>query len=73
MLFRDDSLNTPIDHASRSLVGWAAIPIDGDYDGIMDLFVTNGHVTEMPEEMYRQPPLLMRGLPHGAWDDAFCR
>jgi hypothetical protein len=70
MLFRDDSLNTPIDHASRSLVGWAAIPIDGDYDGIMDLFVTNGHVTEMPEEMYRQPPLLMRGLPHGAWDDA---
>jgi len=70
MLFLDNSLNTPIDYTSRPLVGWSAIPIDVDYDGHMDLFVSNGHVTEMPDEEFRQSPLLMRGLPDGKWEAA---
>jgi hypothetical protein len=49
------------------MVGWAAIPIDGDSDGYTDLFIANGHVTQSPSAPYAQMPVLHRGLPNGRW------
>lgn len=61
LVFMDSSEGTVIDRASRALVGWSAVPLDGDCDGHLDLFIANGHVTRMPGEDWAQLPILMKG------------
>lgn len=65
LVFFDRSAGGPMDSASRRLVGWAAVPFDADNDARMDLFVANGHVTDMPQQDYAQPPLLFHGRDEG--------
>jgi hypothetical protein len=48
--------------------GWGARFLDADNDGWRDIFVAQGHVLDTIEKTtsylkYRQPPLLMRGVP----------
>ena len=54
-----------MDRTSRSRVGWSAIPIDADCDRFIDLFVANGHVTQMPSEDWAQQSSLLRGCTEG--------
>jgi enediyne biosynthesis protein E4 len=65
LVFADNTQGTLIDRLSRPLVGWSAIPLDADADGLIDLFVANGHVTRMPNEDWAQLPTLLRGSMHG--------
>lgn len=65
LVFTDDSQGTLVDRSSRALVGWAAIAFDANCDRFLDLFVANGHVTEMPGEEVRQRAILLRGSEQG--------
>ena len=65
LTFVDTTQGTAIDRSSRSRVGWAAIPIDADCDQYPDLFVANGHVTQMPAEDWAQLSSFLRGGPDG--------
>lgn len=59
---------------AHQLLGWGALFIDADEDGLPDLMLANGHV--YPEvdsadigETYRQPTLLFRNLGAGRFQD----
>lgn len=65
LTFVDDSQSSPIDIASRAKVGWSAVTLDADQDGWSDLFVANGHVTQMPQESYAQLPDFFAGNSDG--------
>ena len=59
---------------AHQLLGWGALFIDADEDGLPDLMLANGHV--YPEvdsadigETYRQPTLLFRNLGAGTFQD----
>ena len=65
LTFVDTTQGTAIDRSSRPRVGWAAIPIDADCDQYPDLFVANGHVTQMPAEDWAQQSSFLRGGPDG--------
>ena len=59
---------------AHQLLGWGALFIDADEDGLPDLMLANGHV--YPEvdaadigETYRQPTLLFRNLGEGEFQD----
>ena len=59
---------------AHQLLGWGALFIDADEDGLPDLMLANGHV--YPEvdaadigETYRQPTLLFRNLGRGTFKD----
>lgn len=69
--FFDRSLGTVIDQTSRQKVGWGCVPFDADNDGYLDLFITNGQVTETPSTPFRQKALLYCGLPQGEWELAY--
>ena len=64
-VFADLSLGSVLDTSSRRRVGWGAVPLDADNDTRPDLFIANGHVTDMPDSSYAQLPLLYRGQPVG--------
>ena len=61
LTFVDTTQGTIMDRTSRSRVGWSAIPMDADCDRFIDLFVANGHVTQMPGEDWAQQSSLLRG------------
>ena len=65
LTFVDTTQGTILDRSSRSRVGWSAIPIDADSDQFIDLFVANGHVTQMPTEDWAQQSTLLRGGSNG--------
>ena len=59
---------------AHQLLGWGALFVDADEDGLPDLMLANGHV--YPEvdaadigETYRQPTLLFRNLGTGTFQD----
>lgn len=60
LTFYDRSLGSEFDRMSRASVGWGVVPLDADVDGARELFVANGHVTEMPNQEYRQRPAFYR-------------
>lgn len=75
--FLDVSLETKIAQSSKSLVGWGAGFVDFDNDGLLDIFVVNGHVYPQIEfaksstqEGFRQHFLLHRNTGDGKFDDA---
>ena len=61
LMFVDTTQGSLLDLSSRALVGWAAITLDADCDRLVDLFVANGHVTQMPDEDWAQLSKLLRG------------
>lgn len=61
LMFVDSTQGTLVDRTSRPSVGWSAIAFDADCDRLTDLFVANGHVTQMPGEDWAQLPTLLRG------------
>ena len=61
LTFIDRSRGTDVDKNSRNSVGWSAVPLDADCDGHTDLFIANGHVTDMPQQDFRQHALLLDG------------
>ena len=65
LTFVDTTQGTIMDRTSRSRVGWSAIPLDADCDRSFDLFVANGHVTQMPSEDWAQQSSLLRGGSNG--------
>ena len=67
LVFFDRSAGGGLDQPSRPFVGWEAIPLDADGNGEWELFVANGHVTEMPAAPYRQKPGLFRRDATGEW------
>lgn len=65
LTFVDNTQGNIVDRTSRAMVGWSAITLDADNDSNTDLFVANGHVTQMPAEDWAQRSSLLRGGPDG--------
>jgi hypothetical protein len=82
-LYHNDGNGLFVDEAPRSTVGRASLLsltfglffFDYDLDGWPDILAANGHIEEeigrvQPKEQYRQPPLLLRNLGTGRFEDA---
>ena len=74
--FLDVSFETKLGAVSKPYVGWGASFEDFDNDGLLDLFVVNGHVYPQIElaksdsQMgFRQPMLLHRNLGDGTFNE----
>jgi tetratricopeptide (TPR) repeat protein len=60
--FRDATLAANLDAPSRALTGFGTAALDVDNDGLLDLFVANGHVDDQPwvnSPMAQLPALFM--------------
>ncbi|MDG1898144.1 MAG: CRTAC1 family protein [Fuerstiella sp.] len=65
LAFVDVSQGSSIDAPTRASVGWSAVTLDADLDGFRDVFIANGHVTQMPSQRWAQRPHLFRGTISG--------
>ena len=81
-LYHNESNGLFVDEASRSTVGRASLLsltfgaffFDYDLDGYPDIFAANGHIDEeinrvQPTVQFRQPPLLLRNMGKGRFED----
>ena len=69
-LFIDDAAVAGIGEPSLLTLAFGCFFFDYDLDGLLDIFVANGHVESdisrvQPSVTYAQPPHLFRGLPGG--------
>jgi hypothetical protein len=82
-LYHNEGNGLFVDEAPRSTVGRASLLsltfglffFDYDLDGWSDILAANGHIEEeigrvQPKVQYRQPPLLLRNLGSGRFEDA---
>ena len=82
-LYHNEGNGLFVDEAPRSTVGRASLLsltfglffFDYDLDGWPDILAANGHIEEeigrvQPKVQYRQPPLLLRNLGTGRFEDA---
>jgi hypothetical protein len=82
-LYHNEGAGLFVDEAPRSAVGRASLLsltfglffFDYDLDGYPDIFAANGHLDEeiesvQPKVKYRQPPLLLRNLGSGKFQEA---
>ena len=82
-LYHNEGKGLFVDEAPRSTVGRASLLsltfglffFDYDLDGWLDILAANGHIEEeigrvQPKVQYRQPPLLLRNLGSGKFEDA---
>ena len=69
-LFQDATLGAGLDAPSRPKTGFGDAAFDADNDGLLDLFVTNGHVDDRPwaNSPMAQTPLLFRGAGRGGFE-----
>ena len=70
----DAAPRTPVGRASYGSVTWAVFFLDVDLDGHLDVFAANGGTDESQGMLdsrarIRQPPLLLRNLGGGAFED----
>ncbi|HEV3146568.1 MAG TPA: sigma-70 family RNA polymerase sigma factor [Gemmataceae bacterium] len=70
-IFRFDSRRAGISAIDQSCVGWGATFFDCDQDGMLDLFIANGHVLKHPTApaSRRQRPVLLRNRGDGMFED----
>jgi hypothetical protein len=73
-LFTDEAQSTAIGRASATSLTFACFFFDYDLDGQLDVFASNGHVSDdisvvQPQTKYAQPPLVFRGGAGGRFDD----
>jgi tetratricopeptide (TPR) repeat protein len=68
--FADATAAAGLDTPSRPVTGFGAAALDADNDGVLDLFVANGHVDDRPwvGHPMAQPPHLYLGLGKGRYD-----
>ena len=75
MLFEDVSAASGIGVPSFNLLGFGMTMADFDRDGVLDLYVANGHVRERPERDnvgYAQRDLLLLGRGEGRFQEVRC-
>ncbi|QDV38777.1 FG-GAP-like repeat-containing protein [Tautonia plasticadhaerens] len=70
--FADATPGSGLEAPSLAVTGFGASAFDGDNDGILDLFVANGHVDDQPwiEAPMAQPPRWYAGLGGGRYATA---
>ena len=72
--FTDITSSAGLAAPTVSLLGWGTGFFDWDHDGLLDIFVANGHVYPQVDEKttgspYRQPDQLFRNLGDGTFGD----
>ncbi len=75
LFFEDVSAAAGFAQPSFNRLGFGVVSEDLDLDGVIDVFVANGHIFEHPKRenvSYRQPALLLRGLPGGRFEAQSC-
>ncbi len=73
-LFTDDAGSTAIAKTSAQSVTFAAFFFDYDLDGLLDVFASNGHVSDdigvvQPTVKYAQSPFVFRNMGGGKFDE----
>ena len=74
-LFVDEAPRSTLGRASLLTLAFGTFFFDYDLDGLLDIFVANGHIEEeiervQPKVKYAQPPLLFRNAGKGKFDNA---
>jgi enediyne biosynthesis protein E4 len=72
--FEDWTRTSHLAGSTRLDVGWGVHFIDFDNDGLLDLMIVNGHVTEVielqqPQVKYKERPLLLRNVGNAVFED----
>ncbi len=72
--YQDRTVASHLAALTKSYVGWGVKFLDYDNDGNLDLMFINGHINQAIETTradvsYHQPPLLLRGLSDGTFQD----
>ena len=72
-LFIDDAATAGIGQPSLLTLAFGCFFFDFDLDGVLDIFIANGHVEDditrvQPSVTYAQPPHLFRGLSNGQFE-----
>jgi hypothetical protein len=69
-LFVDGTLAANLAAPSRSKTGFGTVALDADQDGVLDLFVANGHTDDQPwfHTPMAQTPQLFLGRDHGRFE-----
>jgi hypothetical protein len=76
--FRDGTAEMGLAAPSLSFTGFGVVQADLDHDGLRDLYVANGRVTQgrpiyRPDDLYAEPDQLFRGRAAGRFEEVLPR